>query len=63
MATEDRCCPRCGRRSLRPVETAGQTNFLCGTCHRCWYPEYRHLIEVNRYACGGCADRTLCKPI
>jgi len=25
--------------------------------------EYRYLIEVNRYACPGCDDRTRCRPI
>ena len=48
---------------VRSVETADRTNLLWNTCHRCWFQEHRYLIEVNRYACRGCADRTLCKPI
>ena len=58
-----RPCPRCGGRSLHPVATAGQTNLLCATCHRCWTPEFGYLIEVNRYACPGCDDRTRCRPV
>jgi len=63
MSTEDRACPRCGSHALRPVETANGTNLLCTVCHRCWYREHGYLIEVNRYACAGCEDRTLCRPI
>ena len=62
MGAETRGCPRCGG-SLSQVETADQANLLCRTCHRCWHQEHGYLIEVNRYACPGCADRTLCKPI
>ena len=58
----DRACPRCGCRSLQPVVAAGQTNVLCTACRRCWTPEFGYLIEVNRYACAGCDDRTRCRP-
>ena len=61
-APHDRACPRCGCRSLQPVVAAGQTNFLCAACRRCWTPEFGYLIEVNRYACAGCDDRTRCRP-
>jgi hypothetical protein len=58
-----RPCPRCGRRSLQAVSAAGQINQFCTTCHRCWTQEFGYLIEVNRYACSGCDDRTRCRPI
>jgi hypothetical protein len=58
-----RPCPRCGSRSLQPVATPGQTKQFCTVCHRCWTQEFGYLIEVNRYACPGCDDRTRCRPI
>jgi hypothetical protein len=45
---------------LRPVETVNGTNQFCTTCHRCWRREFGYLVEVNRYACSGCDDRTRC---
>lgn len=62
-AAGGRPCPRCGHRSLQPVATACQTNLLCTTCHRCWTREFGYLIEVNRYTCPGCDDRTRCRPV
>ena len=55
-------CPRCWSRHVRFVETAGGTNMLCMGCQRCWQYETGFLIEVNRLACSGCADRSLCRP-
>ena len=63
MGAENRRCPRCGRTSLRPVQTTDGTNLVCTTCHRCWYQEQSYLIEMNRYTCPGCDDRTRCRPI
>ena len=57
-----RSCPRCGYRSLQPVVTVDGTKQFCAGCHRCWFPEYGYLIEVNRLACSGCDDRTRCRP-
>ena len=62
-AAVGRPCPRCGSRLLQPVATAGQTNLFCTICHRCWTREFGYLIEVNRYACSGCDDRTRCRPV
>ena len=57
-----RRCPRCGSERLQPVETAGgYAHLVCISCHRCWQFEGRFLVEVNRYACSGCADRRLCQ--
>jgi len=61
--TGERPCPRCGSRSLRPARAASRTNLFCTTCHRCWFVEQNYLVEVNRYACPGCDDRTRCRPI
>lgn len=58
-----RRCPRCGSEPLQPVRTAAGTNLYCGACRRCWAPEFRYLIEVNRYTCPGCDDRTRCRQI
>ena len=63
MGAEDRRCPRCGSRSLRTVESPDLSNLICTACHRCWEREFGYLIEVNRYACSGCADRKLCTAI
>lgn len=60
---ENRPCPRCGGRSLRPVETVDGTNLFCPACHRCWFVESGYLHEVNRYVCPGCEDRKRCEPI
>ena len=62
-AARRRSCPRCGDSSLQPVAAVGQTNLFCTTCHRCWVQEFGYLIEVNRYACSGCDDRTRCRPV
>ncbi len=59
----ERRCPRCGSRSLRQAQTASRTNLLCMGCHRCWFVEQGYLVEVNRYACSGCGDRTRCRPL
>jgi hypothetical protein len=59
--TAARRCPRCWSERLRLVETAGAVNLLCTSCHRCWSLEAGYLIEVNPYACSGCADRDLCR--
>ena len=61
--TVTRRCPRCWSERLRLVETANSTNVLCTGCHRCWQFEAGYLIEVNPYACSGCADRSLCRTI
>jgi hypothetical protein len=60
MNDEERRCPRCGSHPMRPVQIDGRTNLLCVTCHRCWFREHGYLIEVNRYACPGCAARAVC---
>lgn len=56
-----RRCPRCWSDHLRPVESAGSTNLFCSGCHRCWRFEDGYLVEVNPYACSGCANRSLCR--
>jgi hypothetical protein len=56
-----RRCPRCWSERLRLVETAGATNLLCTSCHRCWRFEAGYLVEVNPLACSGCVDRSLCR--
>jgi len=61
-SVEGRRCPRCGCASLHPVETVNGTNLFCAACRRCWSQEFHYLIEVNRYACPGCDDRTRCRP-
>jgi hypothetical protein len=58
--TATRRCPRCWSERLRAVETTGGTNLLCTGCLRCWQLEAGYLVQVNPYACPGCADRTLC---
>ena len=58
---QTRRCPRCWCERLRLVQTAGGTNVLCSGCHRCWHVEAGYLVEVNPYACSGCADRALCR--
>jgi hypothetical protein len=63
MPITARSCPRCGSPSLQPVQTLNGVHLFCGVCHRCWTPEFRYLIEVNRYACPGCDDRTRCRPV
>ena len=56
-----RQCPRCGGGHLRLVEITGGPNLLCIGCRRCWHFEDGHVVEVNPYACSGCAERTLCR--
>jgi hypothetical protein len=56
-----RRCPRCWSERLRVVEPAGGPNLFCTGCHRCWRPEAGYLVEVNPYACSGCAARNLCR--
>ena len=63
ISTAGRPCPRCGCRSLQPVAAGAQTKLFCTACHRCWSKEFGYLIEVNRYACSGCDDRTRCRPV
>ena len=60
MGTEGRRCPRCGSFTLRPVEATDRKNLLCTTCRRCWYPEHRYLIEVNRHDTPALGARTEC---
>ena len=56
-----RRCPRCWGEGLRAVQSAGGMNLFCTACHRCWRLETGYLIEVNPYACSGCAARNLCR--
>jgi DNA-directed RNA polymerase subunit RPC12/RpoP len=63
LTGEDRRCPRCGGGPLRPVQTESTRNLVCPSCHRCWHAELSYLIEVNPYACPGCGDRWLCRPL
>ncbi|MEW6470899.1 MAG: hypothetical protein AB1679_01395 [Actinomycetota bacterium] len=60
-AATTRRCLRCWSEDLRPVESAGGTNLFCTGCHRCWRFEDGYLVEVNPYACSGCANRSLCR--
>ena len=55
-----RRCPRCWSERLRPVTSGASTQLFCTGCHRCWRLEDGYLVEVNPYACPGCADRGLC---
>jgi hypothetical protein len=59
--TAARRCPRCWSERLQPVETPGGTNLLCISCRRCWQLDSGYLVEVNRYACSGCTDPSLCR--
>ena len=63
VGTGTRRCPRCGGVHLRPVVTAVSANLFCTGCHRCWRFEDGYLVEVNPYACSGCAERGVCQAL
>ena len=55
---------RCGHRRAWGSQKAGVavngSDFLCGSCNRCWHAELGFVRRVRPTACDGCPQRERC---